>query len=78
MGRPPKAHKGSVGALKRTGMTANPEKCTWGAHTLTYLGHSVGWGLVKVPEARIAAIKNYKQPVTKRDLRAFLGSCQRH
>ena len=61
-------------ALKRTGMTANPDKCTWGAQTLTYLGHRVGRGLVKVPEARIEAIKNYKQPVTKRDLRAFLGT----
>ena len=61
-------------ALKRTGMTANPDKCTWGAQTLTYLGHRVGLGLVKVPEARIAAIKKYKQPVTMRDLRAFLGT----
>ena len=61
-------------ALKRTGMTANPDKCIWGAQTLTYLGHRVGRGLVKVHEARIAAIKNYKQPVTKRDLRAFLGT----
>ena len=55
-------------------MTANPDKSTWVAQTLTYLGHRVGQGLVKVPEARIAAIKNYKQPVTKRDLRTFLGS----
>ena len=59
-------------ALKQTEMTTNPDKCTWGAQTLTYLGHRVGRGLVNVSEARIAAIKNYKQPVTKRDLRAFL------
>ena len=45
-------------ALKRTGMTANPDKCTWGAHILTYLGHRVGRGLVEVPEPRIAAIQN--------------------
>ena len=61
-------------ALKCTGMTANPDKCTQGAQTLTYLGHRVGRGLVKVPEARIPAIKKVKQPLTKRDLRAFLGS----
>ena len=61
-------------ALKQTGMTANPGKCTWSAQTITYLGHRVGRGLFKVPEARITAIKNYKQSVTKRDLRAFLGS----
>ena len=36
-------------ALKRTGMTAKPTKCTWGAQTLTYLGHRVGRGLVKLP-----------------------------
>ena len=61
-------------ALKCTGMTANPDKCTWGAQTLTYLGHRVVWDLFKELEARIPAIKNYKQPVTKRDLRASLGS----
>ena len=31
-------------ALKWTGMTDNPDKCTWGAQTLTYLGHRVGRG----------------------------------
>ena len=41
-------------ALKCTGMTANPDKCTWGAQILTYLGHRVGRGLVEEPEARIA------------------------
>ena len=60
-------------ALEKVGMTANLDKCTWGARTLTYLGHEVGGGVVKVHEARIAAIKNFKRPVTKRDVRAFLG-----
>lgn len=61
-------------ALEKVGMTANPDKCVWGARTLTYLGHQVGGGAVTVPEARVAAIRNFRQPITKKDLRAFLGS----
>ena len=59
-----------VEALKKVGMTANPKKCVWGAETLVYLGHEVRGEVVKVPEARVTAIKNYKKPVTK-TLRAF-------
>lgn len=60
--------------LRRHGLTAKPSKCEWGAGSLTYLGHSVGHGRVSVPEARVAAIRDFKRPVTKTDLRAFLGT----
>ena len=60
--------------LRQHGLTAKPSKCEWGASSLSYLGHSVGHGRASVHEARVAAIRNFKQPITKSDLRAFLGT----
>ena len=60
-------------ALRTVGLTAKPDKCVWGARSLSYLGHDIGEGLVKVPEARIQALREYRKPITKKDLRAFLG-----
>ena len=45
-----------------------------GKRHLDYLGHRVGCGKVAVPELRAAAMAEYKKPITRRDLRAFLGS----
>ena len=39
-----------------------------------YLGHTVGHGKLSVPECRVTALREFRQPVTKRDLRAFLGT----
>ena len=56
-------------------MTAELQKCKWAAKTLKYLGHIiVGNGQVAVPEARVKSIRNFKRPVSKKDLRAFLGT----
>ena len=60
--------------LRKVGLTAKPSKCVWGARALTYLGHEVGGGIVRVPELRVKAIKDFRLPRTKRDLRAFLGT----
>ena len=60
--------------LKQYNLTAKPEKCVWGADSLTYLGHQVGHGKISVPEARVAALRNYARPKTKHDVRAFLGT----
>ena len=60
--------------LRKVGLTAKPNKCVWGARALTYLGHEVGGGVVRVPELRVKAIKDFRLPRTKRDLRAFLGT----
>ena len=49
--------------------------CVGGTRSLSYLGHMIGAGYTSVPEARIkAAIKLYHRPVSKKDLRAFLGT----
>ena len=60
--------------LRKVGLTAKPSKCVWGARALTYLGHEVGGGVVRVPELRVKAVNDFRLPRTKRDLRAFLGT----
>ena len=55
-------------ALRQAGL---PSKCHWGASKLEYLGHVVGEGKVEVPETRV---KKFRQPRTKRHMRAFLGT----
>lgn len=61
-------------ALSQAGLTANPAKCVWGARSLSYLGHMVGVDHISVPEARVLAIKEFRKPKSKKDLRAFLGT----
>ena len=58
--------------LKKVGLTAKPSKCQWGASSLTFLGHTVGGGIVSVPDCRIIAIKQYVRPITKCNVHAFL------
>lgn len=38
-----------------------------------YLGHIVGKGQVKPEEAKVTAINNFKRPISKKDVRSFLG-----
>ena len=46
-------------------------KCEWGKEQLEY---RIGGGIVEVPEARVKAMAEFRQPVTKKDVRAFLGT----
>ena len=61
-------------ALRDHGLTLNEGKCLFGMEQLEYLGHLIGKGQVAVPEHRVSAMKEYRQPKSKRDMRAFLGS----
>ena len=60
--------------LRRHGLTAKPAKCEWGMCYVEYLGHVVGSDTVAVPEMRVKTMANFTQPVSKRDMRAFLGA----
>jgi len=59
--------------LMKAGLKAKPSKCKLAMDHCTYLGHVVGGGTIAMEEAKIEALKTYKRPVTKRDVRAFLG-----
>ncbi len=60
--------------LGHEGLTLKAKKCSFGRKYLTYLGHKIGNGTISVPQARIKAMADYERPVTKKQLRSFLGS----
>jgi len=59
--------------LSEAGLTANPKKCRLAMTQCSYLGHTVGSGVVRPEVAKTQAIKDFAIPVTKTDVRAFLG-----
>ena len=61
-------------ALRRFGLTIKEEKCQFGREKVEYLGHVIGGGLLAVPAHRAAAMSEYIRPVTKKQLRSFLGA----
>ena len=63
-----------LGALRRFGLTIKEEKCQFGREKVEYLGHVIGGGELAVPAHRAAAMADFIQPVTKKQLRSFLGA----
>ena len=63
--------------LRQAGLTAKPTKCSWGKEVVEYLGHKIGRGRVAVPEDRVEAVRNYKQPRTMRALLGLVGYYRR-
>ena len=61
-------------ALRKFGLTIKEEKCQFGREKVEYLGHMIGGGQLAVPAHRAAAMANYIQPTTKKQLRSFLGA----
>jgi len=60
-------------ALRQAGLMAKREKCVFGKRKLEFLGHVIGDGVVSVPEARVRVIREHPVPVTRKQLRGFLG-----
>ena len=60
--------------LKAAGLTLNAKKCCIGGSTVKYLGYQVGSGQVAPLSAKIEAIIQLPRPVTKSDVRSYLGS----
>ena len=68
-------HLGQVlSALDKHGLKVKEAKCEFGWKCVEYLGHIVGDGKLAVPEHRAAAMKEFKQPRTKKELRSFIGA----
>ena len=59
--------------LAQFGLTANPGKCVWGVAVIEYLGHVVGRGHVWIPDIRVKTLREFKRPVTKKELKSCLG-----
>ena len=61
--------------LREAELKVKERKCTFGSGNCIYLGHVVGNGLVQLMECKVEAVKTFKQPKTKKDVRSFLGLC---
>ena len=59
--------------LRAAGLTVKPKKCQFAMRHCTYLGHIVGNGMVRPEPSKIAAVRSFKRPQTKKHVRAFLG-----
>ena len=59
--------------LKREGLTLRPSKCLLGFNDLDFVGHIVGGGKLSPHPDTVDRIKCAKQPVTKKQVRSFLG-----
>ncbi len=63
-----------IGCLSASGLTIKLRKCCFGRKHLLYLGHKIGAGLLAVPEHRVSSLAGFAKPVTKKQLRSFLGT----
>ncbi len=63
-----------IECLGKAGLTIKRKKCEFGRRYMSYLGHQVGCGRVAVPESRVRAMAEFRRPITKKQLRSFLGS----
>ena len=59
--------------LRKAGLTANVGKCQWGQIRCEFLGHVVGNGILSPAEGKIAAVRSFAVPTTKKQIRQFLG-----
>ena len=59
--------------LQQAGLKIKEKKCRFSCNSCTYLGHVVGNGQVRPMEVKVKVVKEFKQPKTKKDVRAFLG-----
>ena len=56
-------------SIREAGLTANPKKCKLAYSETNYLGYTIGRGLVKQQEAKLAAIQKWPKPLTKKQVR---------
>lgn len=61
--------------LQQEGLTIQPAKSQLGVTSCTFLGHVVGHGSISPQEAKLVSIRQFQQPRSKHDVRAFLGLC---
>ncbi|XP_075762946.1 uncharacterized protein LOC142819454 [Pelodiscus sinensis] len=52
--------------LRQAGLTANPRKCHFGEKEVSYLGYTVGRGRLRPLVEKVAALRTFQPPRTKR------------
>ena len=59
--------------LSKNGLFLNVDKTTFAQSKLEFLGHIIGVDGIDVQSSKIAAIREYPMPITRKDLRRFIG-----
>ena len=59
--------------LSKYGLFLNVKKTTFAKSKLEFLGHVIGIEGIDVQASKVAAIKEYPMPITRKDLKRFLG-----
>ncbi len=59
--------------LRQFGLKINPDKSSFGAKSVEYLGHTVSKEGFTVGEHKFLAIRDFPEPTTKRKVQQFLG-----
>ena len=59
--------------LSEANLTARPSKCIFGASTVEFLGHDVGYDCITPNDDNLEKIARAKRPVTKKEVRSFCG-----
>ena len=62
-------------SLRDAGVSLKLRKCEFFKSSVRYLGHVIRPGRLEVDLARVAALKEAKEPRTQTELRSFLGLC---
>ena len=53
----------------------NPAKCGFALDQVTFLGHVLSEGSVRPAADNVAAVRNYKRPASRSEVRRYLGLC---
>ena len=61
--------------LRKAGLKLKPKKCDLFQHKVTYLGHVVGQDGIETDPSKIDKIKEWPEPTTVTEIKAFLGLC---
>lgn len=64
-----------LSALRQHQLHLHPAKCLFGQTQLSFVGHRVSAGRVAMEHDKLATIRDWPYPTTKRGMQAFLGLC---
>ena len=59
--------------LRQAGLVIRPTKRVFGSKSVEFLGHSIGENCISINEENLEKIRSAKRPITKKEVRLFLG-----
>ena len=59
--------------LKAANLVARLTKCVFGATQVSYLGHRLGQGLIRLQDVNVQKMRDAPRLLTKKEIRSFLG-----